>query len=530
MSDSLMKNIIEAAPKLDDEIFHELVDATWKERVRRRDGEDQPDFPAFEEITYGLLTEELHKGKKEFLNRLDLVCEALGTENRLDALTGSYSPQVTFDTNGVHIFIGDNRITLGTSLATDLDLLDVFIALGLKDSHLSWDKAVRQSKDLKHPLAPLIEAWFNLPRLVEPVQKRTGIAPRFGTMRDTRGDPSTFGQLPDLVGSHGQMTSYLPGFEPPTRKLLAAPTLELYDRVGGQSLKKGRAAPHTLRLFFELLMAIPLEAREYRSDLSIPLRDLRDWFYPAIKRRNGRTRSSYEPGKHLHLIQRAIREVHNLSVEVIPEGEKASVLWQPITARAIPTDDLDSIARFEILMPPGSTRGALVDRHIARILGMKSAIHYRAYISLSYFWDYYGRTEKGRRSIKSTRPIVARNGQGLLLNRAGETILDRTGKPSSQWKRGVPLDANNRPTDWKHASREVNPTALSRYPVLNDDNILDLCYSLSDSTTVNGNAKLQRLHRAKVALREMENENYIVVVEDAVSTTGNRKGWHILPV
>ena len=527
MSDALKKNIIAAAPKLDDKIFHELVKATWKERVRRRDNEDPPDFPAFGELTYGVLTGELQEGKQEFLKRLDSVCKVLGTENLLDALTGSYSQQVTLDANRVSIIIDGKRVTLDPSMTTDL--FNIFIAFGLKDCHLSWDTAVRQNKNLNHPLIPLIEAWFKLPRLVKPVRKRTGIAPRFATMRDTSGDPSIFGQLPDAIGSHGQMTFHLPGFEPPTRKLIAAPTLELYDWAGGQSLKKGRAAPQTLRLFFELLMAVPLEAREYRSDLSISLRDLRDWLYPAIERSNGQIKSSYERRKHLHLIQRAIRETHNLSVEVIPEGEKASVLWQPVTARAIPNGDLDSVARFEILMPPGSNRGALVDRHEARILGLNSAIHYRAYISLCYFWDYYGKTENGKRLIKSTRPIVARNAQGLIVNKAGEVIVNQTGKPVSLWKQGVLLDANGRPTDLKHAAREVNPNALSRYPVLSDDDILDLCYSLADSTTVTGNTRLQRLHRAKIALLQMEKEGYVIVVEDAVSTAGDRKGWQILP-
>ena len=56
-------------------------------------------------------------------------------------------------------------------------------------------------------------------------------------------------------------------------------------------------------------------------------------------------------------------------------------------------------------------------------------------------------------------------------------MLDRTGKPTERWKRGIPLDVNGKPTIWKHAAREINPEALRRYPVLTDDDLVDLCYT-----------------------------------------------------
>ena len=193
MSDALMKEIIEAAPKLDDKIFHELVDATWKERVRRRDDEDPPDFPAFGELTYGVLTGELQEGKQEFLKRLDSVCKVLGTENLLDALTGSYSQQVTLDTNRVSIIIDDKRVTLDPSMTTDL--FDIFIAFGLKDCHLSLGYG-RTAKQKSQPSPGSTDRGLvsNAPDRSSQCESAQGIAPRFVTMRDTRGDPSIFGR------------------------------------------------------------------------------------------------------------------------------------------------------------------------------------------------------------------------------------------------------------------------------------------------------------------------------------------------
>ena len=524
----------ELFPLIPNDVFSELAAATWRRRVKQNADDKMPTLPTLEDLQISMVERELDDGLEEFKERFAVMSRAAyPIKNVSDWKSPKFLYHLEILKKTFFIRIG-SYVKYSVKYPDKQRFFDVAwhltIATGLGVYHYLWHELHKTQPDLKHPVAALIEAWFKRPPKIAPVRKRNGIAPRFAVVRDIRQDPTIFGQLPDLPGPHDRMTTYLPAFKPHKQRFIAAPVLHLYDKVGGQSQKRGRAAPIDLRLFFELLMAVPLEEREHRRNLDLTLRDLRDWFYPAVERPDGRISSSYQPSKHLHLIQRGIRAVHNLGVEAIPAGDTVPVLWQPVTARAIPTGDLNSRARFEIVLPPGSSHGALVDRQVLRTLGLSSAIKYRAYISLCYFWDYYGQTKNGRRSIRSTRPTVARNAAGLMVDTVGMPILDAKGKPVTRWKQGVPVDRDNRPTILGHAAREINPAALKRYPVLMTKDIFDLCYStVVGGEMVTANTRLKRLARARDALREMQTDGYIIIVEDAINSAGDRRGWKILP-
>ena len=517
----------ESAVRFPQEVFDELAKSVWAVRLGGKD-EDMPDPPAVVEIQRALIDGDLNNGLTECRTRMRDIAEVSISKRFGGPLVLRVGSRYILPLALTDLIIEIDR---DPTMLDDVSLLENFIfALSIGVFHSEWETRKEQVPGLKHPIAPLIEEWFKLPPKVDLVRKPTGIAPRFGAIRDKRHGPILLEQLPDLPKPQGRLTAYLPGLEPRPQRMIAAPELHLFDYAGGKSMKKGRAAPISLRLFFELLMSVPLDARDSDCRLDVSLRELRDWFYPAVERADGKFRSSYKPSKHLPLIHRGIHEVHNLYVEATPTGAEAPEAWHPIVARSRPLRDLDSKARFLIDLPPGSTRGALIDRRVARVLGLTSALHYRAYISLCYFWDFYGHTENGKRSIQSTRPLVSRNSNGLILDRQGMPMLDRTGKPVERWKQGIPLDINGRPTSWKHAAREVNPEALRRYPVLTDDDLVDLCYSTADGETVTGNKLIDRRRMAKTALRNMRDQNYIILVEDAVSNSGDHKGWQILPV
>ena len=501
-----------------EKIFKNLAVSTWIEHFRTTDDEQMPTLPTIEDVRHAMVEGELEKALPEFIHRIHLIVAAFPIPSAKfpDVLLPStYIPEAQYGWMLV-------RLLMLKKLSR--------LALTFEDCHKLWYEA-RKFQPVKHPLSPLILTWFMFmrPLPIEPSQKNNGVLPLFRAVHDSRSE-LPLNNLPDMTGAHGEMTAYLPGFEPQTPSLLSAPILYLYDYLGGTSLTRGRTAPLTLRIFYEAIMSVPLEGRQHRRYVDLTLRDLRDWLYPDVMHPNGRlTPSIYKPSKHFKSILRALQEVHNLRVEVVPTGDKAPTLWQPVSLRALPTKDLDSRVSFEIYLPPGSSHGALVEKHILRALGRQSALKYRAYIGLSYYWDKYGRTKNGQREIVATRPVTARNAQGLLVNSAGVPILNRQGKPERKWKLGIPLDENSHPTDFAHAAREINPSAISHYPVLTDDDLLELCYNQPDGNQATGNNRLDKIRLAKRALHGMLDARYIHIVEDSVSYDGERRGWQIFP-
>ena len=110
-----------------------------------------------------------------------------------------------------------------------------------------------------------------------------------------------------------------------------------------------------------------------------------------------------------------------------------------MTVRDQPRDGalLDDVCRFEVLLPPGSGRGPMVDRGYIRLLGLDSAPSFRLYLSLCWLWDTHG-TFKGR-LIGPTVPEVHRDetvtwwtpaAAGRPSGEADPAAARRTGTPS----------------------------------------------------------------------------------------------------
>ena len=170
------------------------------------------------------------------------MCKVLGTENLLDVLTGSYSQQVTLDTNKVSIIIDDKRVTLDPSMTTDL--FDIFIAFGLKDCHLSWYKAVRQTSLRSQPsLDSTDRGLVQTPQTGRASAKEHRNRPSL--CHGARHSRRPFDIWP--APRHNRLArpddiAYLPGFEPPTQNTdSCSPVLDnSYDKAGGKSSQKGK--------------------------------------------------------------------------------------------------------------------------------------------------------------------------------------------------------------------------------------------------------------------------------------------------
>ena len=104
-------------------------------------------------------------------------------------------------------------------------------------AHLTWQEAVKSEKDLKHPLAPLIDAWHTGPLEVEAVRDINGhlrgdtIAPRIA-MRESGAKTDRLYLSPAHIAlrRHRAGRPLMPGFGEAngTRRIPVLP-VELYD-------------------------------------------------------------------------------------------------------------------------------------------------------------------------------------------------------------------------------------------------------------------------------------------------------------
>lgn len=393
--------------------------------------------------------------------------------------------------------------------------------------HAAWLKHGRPN-ELKHPLVPLIKAWQ---REAKPDTRRTGIYPSALEQARVRvHTPELFAaDVYDVNGHDAPLgavdTAWLPGMAPPESSLEPNYPLRIYDWLGGESLRQGRGAPAELRIFVEALMLLWQEDRHMRRRIRVTLGDLRDWLYPNEPER-------YEPNRITKRIRKALLHVDHMRVDATLPGAKAATLWRPVSITAYPYADLRSPVVFDVELPPGSSVGALVDRHALRLVGVQSALKFRALLGLYFLWNRYG-THNGKR-ILSTRPVVARNHDGMVVDKAGRVVTDDRGRPRQGWRAGILLNDCGNPTDLAHAARERNP-AIDRYPVLTNDDLLTLCYPQSEVAKTQRNRvgdtstrRRKRLHDARKAIRDMERDGFLSIEEDALDQE-QRLGWRILP-
>ena len=128
--------------------------------------------------------------------------------------------------------------------------------------------------------------------------------------------------------------------------------------------------------------------------------------------------------------------------------------WLPIRVRSYPRRD-DGVLRLDVSLPPGSDKGPC----ILRRLGARSYPQWRAWLALAYLWD---RSAVNGHWVRATRPRLARDSGGRLVDAKGAVILDKRGAPAAKWTDGRPvlLDADGRPVPTAgKAARERNPEA-----------------------------------------------------------------------
>ena len=272
------------------------------------------------------------------------------------------------------------------------------------------------------------------------------------------------------------MPATLPGIEPvQPSPVPVLPFVAMFDRAGGTSMTKGRGAALGMRLYVETLLALPPELRRTTGPpviLTCSLRQLVGALWPR----------GWQRGRDWPRLMAGLDAMHNLGVEwEAPDGTGGVRLVVAVRDRPRDRALLDDVCRFEVLLPPGSSSGPLVDRQHLRLLGLDSAPAFRLYLALCWLWDIHG-TFRGR-LIGATMPDANLNKAGYILDARGRHVTERDGSASRRptHKRAV-----------RSGKRLINPAALKAYPPLSPDDLAVMAYAPADLAASGARRRDQR--------------------------------------
>ena len=208
-------------------------------------------------------------------------------------------------------------------------------------------------------------------------------------------------------GTDGGST-YLPGFGPgedygPAQT--PALPLALYDLGVRETPRPGPGAPLALRIFVEACLSVPLSHRG--SDVPVPLEPMR---FRDVLAWAGVNPAHYAPSRHWGKWVTAFAALESPDARVPWEdpatgkgGARRVVQVRDVPRHPAGLDDWVSLA---VDLPPGSSRGPLVDRPGLRKTAVATGAAYRLLLSLSFWWHEPGKTRtpaskgSGRRSAK----------------------------------------------------------------------------------------------------------------------------------
>ena len=251
----------------------------------------------------------------------------------------------------------------------------------------TFRKAVDEGRKVEWPLAPLVLAWQNPPREVQPNARTTGriIPGRLGMAQPTDGRVGRLLFSPaahTVPGSDGEQY-IMPGFgRNDTHEPSPALPLALYDLGAGPATSRGKGAPLALRIFVESVLSVPMQVREKGEPvgLSVSLRDFLTWLYP------NRVPS---PAEYWPRLMTAIEALDSLDARIplYDPSTGRNELRRVVSIGGIPRGPgaLDESVRIIVDLPSGTGNGPQVSDSL-RAWGVKSAPAYRLLINLAFHW------------------------------------------------------------------------------------------------------------------------------------------------
>ena len=247
-----------------------------------------------------------------------------------------------------------------------------------------WEDAVTARSRPKHPLAPLLRAWWSTrPYMVTPTTRTTG---RIIPARIAQANPasdSRAGRLFSFAAHSPDGQMILPGFA--TETIGPALPLVLYDLGSGPS-SRSRAAPLAMRMFVESLLAVPQQDRGTGRPVAyeVSLRQFLAWFWPD---------RDPTPSEYWEALMAASDALDQCRVPLIDPDTQMGQLRRIVSIGGIPRGAraLDDAVRIVVDLPRDSQNGPQLPDSI-RSWGNRSAPAYRALINLAFHWYNPGRS------------------------------------------------------------------------------------------------------------------------------------------
>ena len=252
-----------------------------------------------------------------------------------------------------------------------------------------------------HPLAPIVKAWWTeRPREVAASKRADPILPGPVIMAPT-GDRRA-GTLYGLAAQRhpDNPTRWLPGFAP-ARESPALP-LHLYDLGAGQ--QRGAGESYALRSFVWALLDTRPEDRNPDRPALLPPERLGDYVRRAYGLKH------YRPARHGAAIACALDALESDEARVPFCRDGGWTARRVVSVADKPTRGASSDwIRLAVHLPPGSERGAIVDRERQKAAGLRSPTAFRLALSLAFAWAKPG----------ALRQPVGKRGHWRQLRSAG---------------------------------------------------------------------------------------------------------------
>lgn len=372
----------------------------------------------------------------------------------------------------------------------------------------AWN-ALPQDTRPEFPYAPLLRAWHNRPRLVDPDTRPYGIVPNTIVKRRHAKPKKNAPELPgfegiERVAMFTTETAFLPGLAPPGREAIPA-ILDLLDGAGLRSNSRRMVnASWTVRLAIEILTAVPVRQRG-NGLISLTVEEHLDWLLSDWTM-NNRLRSRL--GEAVRGIS-AIRTPYTGTIN----GRRFESDWlAPVVVRGLGEIDFGRLGRrdsvlYHVMLSDGTHGGPMVNRPLLRHYGRTSAPKFRAYLAACYHWNERG--THGGKLIEPTRPVVVKDAEGYPLDANGKRLLRKRGRNV------VPIADAYHPLAIRTGEREPNPAA-EKYGLLKaftPDDLAYICYSPADRESAGRAERSLHRHRAVRAFEEMAEDGAIVLEE-----------------